>query len=201
MSGASVITEITLELRERLYDAFAAVPDHDLGLASSQSIALEPPKEAGQDVVASLYLYRVGVDEHRRNQRPLPDRNDRNLLRQPPFPVRLHYLFTPLAKDEKSNQILLGRLLQHLHDRPVVRSLGGEPVGDSHGGGDPALRLVPETLTLEQLSQLWTAFSAPLRTAAPFRVETVTIDSADPPRRAPRSEVLVAAVGRRGGTS
>jgi hypothetical protein len=199
VSGSSVISEVTTELRRQLFDAFTASPDHDLGLTSVESISLTVPKELDQNAVASLYLYRVAIDEHLRNQRPLPDRTDKDLLRRPPTPLRLHYLFTPVSEKEDVNQILVGRLLQHFHDFPTFTTLSNVPIGDSDGGAPPALRVVPETLTLEQLSQLWTAFSASLRAAAPFRVETVAIDSAQPPRRAPRTNQLVAAVGQAGG--
>ena len=198
MSGASVISEITAEIRRQLFDAFTASPDHDLGLAGVESISLQAPKDLDQNAVASLYLYRVAIDEHLRNQGPLADRADKDLLRRPPLPLRLHYLFTPVSEEEDVNQILVGRLFQHFHDFPSFTTLSGVPLGDSHGGAPPALRVVPETLTLEQLSQLWTAFSASLRAGAPFRVETVAIDSAQPPRRALRTEQLVTAIGRAG---
>jgi hypothetical protein len=198
VSGSSVISEITVEIRRQLFDAFTASPDHDLGLTSVDDISLKAPKDLGQDAVASLYLYRFAPDEHLRNQPPLPDRTNHDLLRRPPFPLRLHYLFTPVSDEEDVNQILVGRLLQHFHDFPSFTTLSGVPIGDSHGGASPALRVVPESLTLEQLSQLWTAFSASLRAAAPIRVETVAIDSAQPPRRAPRTNQLVAAIGRAG---
>ncbi len=198
MSGSSVISEITTEIRRQLFDAFTAFPDHDLGLASVESISLQGPNDLDQNAVASLYLYRLAIDEHLRNQFPLADRTDQDLLRRPPLPLRLHYLFTPVSDEEDVNQILVGRLLQHFHDFPSFTTLSGVPIGDSHGGASPALRVVPETLTLEQLSQLWTAFSSSLRAGAPFRVETVAIDSAQPPQRAPRTHQLVTAIGQTG---
>lgn len=195
--GPGVISEITAELRRQLFAAFTASPDDELSL-TLESISLQAPNDLDQDAVASLYLYRVGIDEHLRNQRPLPDRADKDLLRRPPLPVRLHYLFTPVSQTEETNQILIGRLLQHFHDFPSFATLDGVPIGDSHGGASDELRAIPESLTLEQLSQLWTALSAPLRAAAPFRVETVAIDSAEPPRRARRTGQVLAAVGQAG---
>ena len=199
MSAPSVVSEITTELRRQLFTAFTASPDDDLGLTSVDQIASKSPKDAGQDAVGSLYLYHVTFDEHGRNQRPLPDRSDPSLLREPPLPIRLHYLFTPVSPEEETNHILIGRLLQHFHDFPTFGTLAGTPIGDSHGGGSRSLRVVLESLTLEQLSQLWTGLSTPLRAAVPFRVETVAIDSGQPARRAPRSDALVAAVGQGGG--
>jgi hypothetical protein len=199
VSGSSVISDITAEIRRQLFEAFTAVPDHDLGLTSVDSISLQGPKDVDQNAVASLYLYRLTIDEYLRNQSPLADRSDKDLLRRPPLPLRLHYLFTPVSEEEEVNQILVGRLLQHFHDSPSFTTLSDVPIGDSYGGASPALRVVPETLTLEQLSQLWTAFSASLRAGAPFRVETVAIDSAQPPQRVPRTNQLLDAVGQSGG--
>ncbi|MEV4352269.1 DUF4255 domain-containing protein [Actinoplanes sp. NPDC049596] len=195
MSGPSVISEVTAELRRRLFEAFRALPDDELGVSSLEDIALGPPKDLGQSVVASLYLYLVDIDEHLRNQPPRPDRDDQGLVRRPPLPVRLHYLFTPVSREEETNHILLGRFLQHFHDFPTFSTLDGTPIGDSFGGAPSALRATPEPLTIEQLSHLWTGFTAPLRVAVPLRVESVAVDSGEPPRRSPRAGQVLTAVG------
>ncbi|WP_108258375.1 DUF4255 domain-containing protein [Mangrovicoccus ximenensis] len=199
MAGFGVIRDISRELRRQVFDALEATPDVDFALEGVLArLSLQPPVE-GLDaaVVASLYLYHVEVDKHLRNQRPLPDRTAEDQFRNPPLPLQLRYLFTPVSEDEETNQLLLGRIIQHFHDHPTVSLLEGTPLGDSFGGASPALRVRPDLLTLEQLSQIWNAFSQPYRVAVSLLVETVAIDSGLPPLRGTRVTELAAAVGKR----
>jgi hypothetical protein len=193
----SVIQDISLELRRQIFAALQATPDTDFGLAGSiDVITLQPPSETlDAGIIASLYLYHVEVDKHLRNQRPLPDRIRDDEFRRPPIPLQLRYLFTPVDDDETVNQLLLGRVVQHFYDAPHVVTLSGEPIGDAFGGASPTVRIKPDLLSLEQLSQIWNAFSTPYRIALAFLVEVVAIDSALPNERRHRVEEMVLGVG------
>jgi hypothetical protein len=198
LSHAGVIHDTSIELRRQIVHALETAADIDFGLDGDvERIALSPPGDDLDDtVIASLYLYRVDVDEHRRNQRPLPDPGSPELFRRPPLPLQLRYLVTPVGGSEETNQLVLGRLVQHFHDFPVFSTLSGVPLGDSHGGADPELRVRQDPLTLEQLTQLWTAFSTPYRVSVAFAVDVVAVDSAQPAALVRRAETLVVAVGR-----
>ena len=198
MSGFSVIHDVTLELRRQVFGALSATPDTDFSLDDGvTSIALQPPGEnLPESAVASLFLYHLDLDKHLRNQRPLPDRGSPDLFHRPPLPLQLRYLFTPVGDMEDGNHLLLGRVLQHFHDRPSFSTLSGEPLGDSRGGASSALRVRAEMLSLEQLAQVWNALSTPFRLSLPLLIEVVAVDSGVPPRRAPRVETLAPAVGK-----
>ncbi|MBE3638360.1 DUF4255 domain-containing protein [Mangrovicoccus algicola] len=198
MAGFGVIRDISRELRRQVFEAMETAPEVDFGLDGVLArLSLQPPTE-GLDaaVIASLYLYHVEVDRHLRNQRPLPDPAADDLFRNPPLPLQLRYLFTPVSAEEETNQLLLGRVIQHFHDHPRTAHLEGTPLGDSHGGASPALRVRPDLLTLEQLSQIWNAFSQPYRVAVSLLVEVVAIDSAVPPERTTRVTELALAAGQ-----
>lgn len=198
MSSFSVIHDTSLELRRQVLGALESAPDVDFGLDDDvDRITLQSPGDTLDDAaVASLYLYHVDIDKHLRNQRPLPDPVSDELFRRPPLPVQLRYLFTPVADSEPTNQLLLGRVVQHFQDFPSFGTFAGEPIGDSHGGASPELRVRPDLLSLEQLAQLWNAFSAPYRVAVCLLVEVVAIDSGRPPVRVHRTEALVTAAGQ-----
>ena len=205
MPGSDIISAVSTELRQQVLDALRTTPEQDFQLEGELK-SLVTSKPPGDDklpntVVASLYLFQVAVSEHLRNQRAVPDRDDDRLLHRPPTPIRLRYLFTPLHEDESIGELILGRTVQHFQDAPSFATVGGQPLDDSHGAGPRALRVHPETLTLEQYTQLWTALSTPLRTSMMFRVEIVAIDSAQPPATVPRSTQLVGAVGAKAGPS
>lgn len=199
MSSFSVISETTIELRRQIFEAFESTADADFGLGSDISrITLKSPgDELSDNAIASLYLYRIDIDEHLRNQHPLPEPSADSLFRRPPVPLQLWYLFTPVDGHEETNHLLLGRLVQHFHDFPSFTMLSGDLIGDSHGGSSPEVRVVPDMLSLEQSTQMWNAFAAPFRVSVALRVAVVAIDSALAPDRIPRANSLVLATGRR----
>lgn len=198
MAGFGIIRDLSRELRRQIFDALEATPDVDFsldGVISRLSLS-RPVGSLDSAVVASLYLYHFEVNRHLRNQRPLPDDTDADQFRKPPLPLQLRYLFTPVTDDEETNQLLIGRVMQHFHDAPSVAVLEGSPLGDSFGGASPSLRIRPDLLSLEQLSQLWNAFSEPYRVAISLLVEVVAIDSGRPPTHTGRVEELLAGTGQ-----
>jgi len=202
MSAFSIIHDTTLELRRAVVRALDTTPGTDFGLnGSAERIWIGAPNdELPDDALAALFLYHIDIDRHLRNQRALPDREDPSLQHKPPLPLQFRYLFTAVDGNEKTNQLVLGRVLQTFHDHPFITSLSGEPLDDSRGGASPALRVKPEMLTVEQLSQLWNAFSAPFRLSIAFLVDIAAVDSAEPAVRAPRVRELATGTGiKRGG--
>ncbi|TVR60012.1 MAG: DUF4255 domain-containing protein [Gemmatimonadales bacterium] len=186
MSAFSVIQDVSVLLRREIYDALASAPGVTFTLSDpATNVRLEPPGDEGEATYATLYLYQVELDRHLRNQRNLPSRQDPSRSRRPPLTLQLRYLFTPADSLETNNQLLLGRVLQHFHDHPLLPVPGEEP-RDSHGGASVDLRVVPETPSLEQLTQLWNALNEPFRLSVVFLVEVVAIDSGLPPQAAPR---------------
>lgn len=198
MSGFGVIHDVSLELRRQVFTVLSATPGTDFFLDDEgTNITFSAPgDDLPEGTMASLYLYHLDVDKHLRNQRPLPDRSAADLFHRPPLPLQLRYLFTPVGDQEDNNHLLLGRVLQHFHDAPSFATLSGEPVGDSRGGASPELRVRTEMLSLEQLAQIWNALSTPYRLSLPLLIEIVAVDSAAPPRRTPRVETLVPALGK-----
>ena len=189
MSAFSVIQAITEELRSQILTTLETTPDNSFGIDGNiEKISLRSPAAAQSgSPLATLYFYHVSIDGHRRNQRPLPDPGNDNLFRRPPIPLRLRYLFTPIGDEETTNQLLVGRVIQHFYDQPSFSSLRGSPLGESEGGAPLRLLVKLEMLELEQLTQIWNAFSAPMRLTLPLLIETAAIDSAQAPKMIPRS--------------
>ena len=190
MSGYTIIRDISVELRRRIFDSLRSSPVDAFDLTFTDevtNIVLDSPSdEPGNNVKATLYLYHVDVNKALRNQRMLPQPGQSDELRLPPMPLQLRYLFTPVDDDEATNHLIAGRVLQYFYDNPKVATLAGETLGDSFGGGSKELRIKPELLTMEQLSQIWNAFNQAYRLSLIFLVEVVALDSAKSPVRAPR---------------
>lgn len=178
MSNYTILHDTSLELRRRVHAALDSAAEADLNLSTPETdITLSPP---GADVpgspLLSLYLYHVETSGNLRNQ-PRLAAGDTG-LRYPPETLHVHYLITPLDDDERLNQLMLGRIIQFFHDEPFLDSLNGVPLDNSFGGSSDQLRLSLEQLTLEQLSQVWSALDVGYRVSLSYLVRVVAIDSA-----------------------
>jgi hypothetical protein len=177
MSHFTIIHDVTLELRRRIFAALATAPEVDLGMTSPESdITLRLPTNNMTDTPRlSLYLYYIEADAHLRNQKPLTAGEAG--LRFPPLPLELRYLITPLDEAEDQNHLMLGRILQQFHDQPVLTELNSIPLDNSHGGSSAQLRITLTTLAVEQLAQIWGALQTDYHLAVAYTVRTVAIDS------------------------
>nr|WP_298248536.1 DUF4255 domain-containing protein [uncultured Halomonas sp.] len=198
MSDFGILNDVTTELRRQIFAALQETHDTDFGLGGTldRITSRSPGETLDTDTVASLYLYHIDINPHVRNQLPLPDRNRPDSFRKPPLPLQLRYLFTPVGDNEDINQMLLGRVLQYFSDFPSFESVSGHAVGDAFGGSSPQLRVKPDLLSLEQLAQLWNAFSTPYRIALGLLIEVVAVDSGQPPERRERVDELLIASGK-----
>ncbi len=126
MSAFSIVHDISIELQSQIADALRNAPDvnFDIGPGVEKISLISPGGKPPTDTVASLYLYHVDIDKHLRNQKPLPDPANDRQFRRPPLPLQLRYLFTPIGEDEPTNQLVLGRVLQHFHDQAGVHDAG-----------------------------------------------------------------------------
>jgi Pvc16 N-terminal domain len=184
VSHFSVVRDASLALRQLLFDA--ANSDVDFGIDNQATqITLNPPDEdVGDDALLSVYLYHISPDASLRNQPQLPV-GTAGLIK-PPLSLRLSYLITPLLGTEALSQMLLGRVMQSLHDQPLITMLGGQPLDDSLGGGSPAIRVWMEPLALEELTRIWHALGTSYRLSLAYQLRVVLIDSTLPPRAADR---------------
>lgn len=198
MSHLTILRDVSVALRSNIFRDLTGVPDVDFGFTNlATDIVLSAPDS---DIPAaarlSIYLYHIESDPQLRNQPELAV-GTTGLVRAP-LALRLYYLLTPLLDDEEFNQLVLGRILQALHDRPFIDEVADGPLDDSRGGGSPKLRLSLEPMTLENLSRVWHAMGSDYRLSLAYLMRTVMIDSALAPRRASRVEEAHIAVEQRG---
>jgi hypothetical protein len=137
----------------------------------------------------SVWLYRVTSDEPILN-RP-PERISPTGTQPTPLPVRLHYLVTPVTNTNlddapETEQVILGRTLQVLHDHPT---LSGVDLKDDFEGTRAVVTARLETLTIDELAQIWDALATSYRTSVSYEVTVVDIEA--PTRHGPGSPVRV----------
>ncbi|MBD2261423.1 DUF4255 domain-containing protein [Pseudanabaena sp. FACHB-2040] len=199
MSNALAIAAVTLTLRS-LIDR--NLPD-DLAGAS---VTAKPPDKAvsgsggpssGNQI--NLFLYQTEINPSWRNL-PLPDQVRSGESGHPPLALNLHYLITAYGEDDDDTRShrLLGQAMGTLHDHPI---LGPEEIELATATELPSsnlhqqiesVRIVPHTLSLDELSRLWTTFQTQYRISAAYQVSVVLIES----RRAARTPLPVLRRGR-----
>lgn len=181
MSEFTAIRAVSATLKALLQDHITNSPDPQL---ANVPIDLSSPREmrdaAGPNNSPngiSLWLYRVSRNGDLVNEPQLPV--DDQLPRQP-LPIDLFYLVAPITTTPDNEQALLGRVLQVFHDHSI---LGGPDLKDDLAGEATELRLTLETLSLEELTRIWSALQESYQLSASYRVQVVRIESGHEPSR------------------
>jgi hypothetical protein len=180
MYTALTATSLTLAafLRQQLEADANLKQFFDPGSGGTMVVSLLNP----QEMVAlpaeglSLWLYRVIRDEDRINAPAI--RETPREMRMTPLPVRLHYLMTPVIEEGMNapelEQMVLGKVLHLLYDHSQFR--GTDLVGDFIGT-DVEFTTRLETMTLEEITRVWTALVEPYRLSVSYEVSVLTIRS------------------------
>jgi Pvc16 N-terminal domain len=148
--------------------------------ARSMAVVLNTPKEMDENTQegVSLWLYRIVRDEDRLNDPPR--RIAPNLVQPTPLPLRLHYLVTPLtsrdnAGDPETEQYLLGKIMQAFYSHPI---LGGSDLQQEFAGTSVQLHVRLETLSIDEIGQIWQALEGPYLLSVSYEVAVVDVDAA-----------------------
>ena len=194
MSSALAIAGVTALLRDRLNDR---IINHDVTsqVGNSVLVSVLPPDRVltpngSQASQINLFLYHVVPNPGWRNE-GLPSLDDRGYQRlsNPPLALDLHYLISTYADDDLSAEILLGYAMQLLHEFPVITrkmiatafqvppTVGAELPAALRAVADcgladqlELLKITPQTLSIDELSKLWTATQSSIRPSAAYQV-------------------------------
>ncbi|HEX7112551.1 MAG TPA: DUF4255 domain-containing protein [Mizugakiibacter sp.] len=181
MSNALAIAAVSRTLRNLL---LTQVPALDSEL-SDLEVTLQPPDLARKGVTKAqlnLFLYQVAYNAAWRNlDLPRQVRPGESAL--PPLALNLHYLLTAYGRGESDNDAISHRALAAamsvLYDHAL---LGASEIHNALAGNDldvqiERVRLTPQSLNVEELSKLWTAFQANYRVSTAYEAAVVLIDS------------------------
>lgn len=204
MSSALAIAAVTAVLRDLLNDGLIrANLSGVLGSAAAVSV-LAPDRvvlgSASETSQLNLFLYAVTPNLGWRNE-GLPSRDGagRTRLSNAPLALDLHYLVSAYSGGDLHAEMLLGVAMQALHETPVLTRERIRAALAPAGGGaaTPALRalaasrladqvelikLVPENLTGEASSRLWSAIQSHFRPTAGYMASVVLMEANEPAR-------------------
>jgi len=181
MSNSLAVAVVTSALQHLLNEAVKAFP-------GGADVTVRPPDKARLTPAGNqlnVFLYHTTVDAAWRNQ-------DMPALRPgetgfPPLPLVLHYVITAYGEadedDVKAHQ-LLGRAMSVLHDHPILgpdEFVGLVPQADLQRQVE-RVRITAQTLSVDDMYKLWTAFQTQYRISAAYEVSVVLIDSSQPVR-------------------
>lgn len=201
MSNALAIAAVTAVLRDFLNDGLI---NHNVSgiLGSSVTVSALPPDRvvpgnSTESTQLNLFLHRLAPNMGWRNSDlPARDRSGRYRLSNPLLALDLHYLLSAYSADELGAEILLGHAMQLLHETPVLdrriitaalnasasstdlpvvlQALAGSGLAEQF----EQIKLVPEFLSTEEMSKLWTAAQSHYRPTVAYQASVVLIESA-----------------------
>jgi hypothetical protein len=182
-------------LRQQLKVALPSL--FDAGSGGTMVVSLNTPQEMTDNQIEglSLWLYRVIRDEERLNAPP--ERISNNQLKDPPLPLRLHYLISPIVNSRtvtspETEQAILGKVLQAFHD---YSTFAGVDLQDDFSGTTLELRVRLEPLSLEETTRIYDALEGPYRLSVSYEVSVVYIYSTIEPENISPVQVVMPEYG------
>ena len=213
MANALALASVTAVLKDLLNDGLAQGNIDAIGQFAVTALPLDQVAGDEDDPVnrLNIYMWHATRNPGWVNMR-LPARNAGGARQDSPYlALDMHFILTATGAEELNAEILLGYGMQVLHETPVLtRDAVRDSLGAAGGPADAALLppahqfiidsdladqfekiritpAVPDTenpMQLEGISNLWSAFSAPLRPSALYHVSCVLIESNAPVRSA-----------------
>lgn len=142
---------------------FSLLSSKEMG--SNPNAATEPPRPS-----LSLYLYRVTVNEHLRNQPHAQGPVDT----PPPLALDLHYLLTVWAEEARDEHRLMGWAMHRLHTHQVLSA--SDLNADGGWGPEDTIQLIPAELSNEDLMRVWDALQRPYTLSSSFIARVVRLE-------------------------
>ncbi len=176
MSDYPVISAVSQTLRALLTANITQSSDSQIKNVPLELLSPREMQDAHEKPGVSVWLYRVSRMADLLNEPP--QRISATQIVNTPLPLLLCYLGTPVSDDPYTRHALLGKVLQIMNDHAILR--GADLQGILMGTTDQ-LRVVLETLTLEELSLVWDALSEPYQLSVSYMIQLVCIDSAEQP--------------------
>lgn len=190
MSNTLAIAATTAALKQLLQ---AAV---DAGMSGARVTTMRPAAvaTATADPTLNIFLYQVAPNAALRNSDLPTRRADGTLVQRPRVALDLHYLlsFSGAEATVLEPQRLLGCAVAALQAHPtlsrelIAQAIRGTDLEDSDLAEQvEAIRVVPLSLNLEELSKLWSVFfQTPYVLSMAYQASVVLIDAALTPQRA-----------------
>ena len=174
MNYFSIICDTSNGLRTHLFESLTSVRNLDFGLTKVEAnfILDAPPSDVPPEAKLSIYLYHIEPNSELHNIS-----TDSDTSVGTPIALNLHYLITPLLKSEDQNQMMLGQIIQVLHDQPIINQVGNNPIGDSLGGASLKFSVMLEEHDIDTFCRIWHTLGTKYRLSVSYKVRSVVIEN------------------------
>ncbi|MGE5556256.1 MAG: DUF4255 domain-containing protein [Methanocella sp.] len=160
---------VTQTLAKLISDGIKADVELQKLLHTEELVTLQAPSNQAPSGQISLLLYSVTECASMRNMPEQPG-EPRTLMY-----LSLRYLITPQSKTPQMDQLLLGKVMQILAERPII------PVSALQGSlsqsGSEGIKIVFDAMSLDDLNKVWTMLSVPYKPSISYSVYPVPIKS------------------------
>jgi hypothetical protein len=149
---------------------------------SGVKIALESPKNAGQNLL-TLLLYKVVESPEYKNAEPITATkpNGSIIQRQPPLTLDAYYMLTAHSNgNHLEAHKALGRAMRLFYDNGVLHGslLRHTDPADSGLTADSVVRITLNPISMEDMTRIWSVFpDTPYEISVTYLVTPVVVDS------------------------
>jgi hypothetical protein len=193
MSNFLAIATVTATLKRILH----AVVSVDVNGADVRTVRPELLVNDAAFIGANLYLYQVTPNAALRNADLPTRRADGSVMQRPQAALDLHYLFSFYGDETRFEpQLALGSVVRTLHSQPILtrqeiqdtilHTTFPSPTPSNLADSIEMVRFTPLSLSLEELSKLWSVMlQTPYTLSVAYVGSVVLIESDDTLREAP----------------
>lgn len=171
MSASTAISLVSESLRNLLVG--------EMQLSPSVGVTILAPDESGGNRRINLFLYQVQENPTFKNMDWQLKPGSANVLMPPPLSLNLFYLMTPYAQNDPQTgnaiaHAILGEAMRVFYENPIVPQ---EYLADGLEDAREQIKIIRNTLDMEELARVWSTFTQPFRLSILYQVSVVQIDA------------------------
>lgn len=170
MSKATAIGMVSASLYKLL--------DGEITLTPKVPVTIMAPDESGGNRRINLFLYKVQESPFLKNMDWQVKPGDPTTLVPPPLSLNLFYLMTAYATNDSvtgnsAAHEILGEAMRVFYENPIVPE---DYLVEGLKDAREQIKIMLNTLDMEELSQVWNTFTQPFRLSALYEVSVVQLD-------------------------
>jgi hypothetical protein len=170
MSDATAIGMVSESLRNLLVGEMTITP--------TVTVTILAPDESGSNQRINLFLYKLQENSFMKNMDWQVSIGQPNQLVPPPLSLSLFYLMTPYSQNDPQTgnstaHGILGEAMRVFYENPVVPE---EYLVAGLQNSRERLKIMLNTLDLDELSRVWATFTQPFRLSVLYEVSVVQLD-------------------------
>jgi hypothetical protein len=172
MSASTAVGKVSESIRS-LLDG-----EMDINIKPKPTVTILAPDEDDGGCRVNLFLYKIQENPTLKNMDWEVKRGSPNKLVPPPLSLTLFYLMTAYSTNDTLNgnasaHAILGEAMRVFYENPIVPPLY---LADEIKDAKEQVKIMLNTLDLEELSKIWSTFTKAFRLSVLYEVSVVQLD-------------------------